>query len=119
MLKLTVTAAALLLGVVSAMPKPDNDTDDGLFPRATSFWYSQMDHTGNYRGYAPDLDNDFNYAVYASVNPGDGNAIQNAINAATNGAKRNGQWFASQPRVRRLPRGKHLQLPESSNICSL
>lgn len=67
--------------------------------QTTSFWYANMDHTGNARGYAPDLDGDYQYAVYKAVAPGDGDGIQRAINEGTNGATRHGQWLASQPRV--------------------
>lgn len=98
------TAIALLFGAASAVPTPDplsdNDAGANLTKRATSFWYANMDHTGQYRGYAPDLDGDYTYAVFKSVNPGDGAGIQTAINAGTNGASRHGQWLASQPRVR-------------------
>jgi hypothetical protein len=66
----------------------------------TGFWYANIDHTSaNVRGYAPDLDNDYSYEVFRAVTPGDGPGIQKAINEATNGAKRHGQWLASQPRV--------------------
>jgi len=105
MMKFAATAA-LLLGVASAIPTPDidaNSTDGTLARRATSFWYANMDHTGTYRGYAPDLDNDYSYPVYMAVSAGDGAGIQTAINAADNGATRHGQWLASQPRVRPSP----------------
>lgn len=99
-----ITAAVL---AVRAFASPlvvatDNDVN-GTYPdlasRATGYWYANMDHTGNARGYAPDLDQDYNYAVYKAVKTGDGNGIQAAINDGTNGAKRHGQWLASQPRV--------------------
>ncbi|KAH7035656.1 glycoside hydrolase family 55 protein [Microdochium trichocladiopsis] len=75
--------------------------------QSTSFWYANMDHTGNPRGYAPDLDGDFSYAVYKAVAPGDGAGIQRAINEGTNGATRHGQWLASQPRVVYIPPGTY------------
>lgn len=62
--------------------------------------YANMDHTGQYRGYAPDLDPDFSYPVFMAATAGDGSSIQRAINAGTNGATRHSQWLASQPRVR-------------------
>lgn len=100
MLKLAA-AVALVLGVASASPTPGNNNvaEDRVSKRATNFWYPNMDHTGQYRGYAPDLDGDYTYQVYKSVNSGDGDAIQAAIND-DNGGKRHGQWLASQPRVR-------------------
>jgi len=94
-------AASLLLAGVHASPTPSNDVNNTvLAARATSFWYANMDHTGSARGYAPDLDGDFNYPVFMAVNPGDGAGIQRAINAGTNGATRHPEWLASQPRVR-------------------
>lgn len=94
-------AAAVLLGGVSCSAIPrDNDTLDNISKRATSFWYANLDHTGSYRGYAPDLGNDYTYPVFKAVNPGDGAGIQTAINDADNGNSRNAQWLASQPRVR-------------------
>lgn len=100
---------ALAAGKASAYPGPQrpqpgdasNDTLEHELPRrATSFWYANMDHTGSYRGYAPDLDNDFNYPVFKTVTAGDGASIQAAITDGTNaGERRHGQWLASQPRV--------------------
>lgn len=93
-------AASLLLAGVGATPTPKDDGNDTvLTTRATSFWYANLDHTGTARGYAPDLDGDFNYPVYMAVSPGDGAGIQRAINAGTNGGTRHPQWLASQPRV--------------------
>ncbi|KAK3314140.1 family 55 glycoside hydrolase [Apodospora peruviana] len=75
----------------------------------SGFWYSDIDHTSSVRGYAPDLDNDFNYPVYKAVTPGDGPGIQAAVNAGTNaGSTRHGQWFASQPRVVYIPPGTYV-----------
>jgi hypothetical protein len=98
MLKLAA-AFALLLSGASAIPAPDNGNAN-LLKRATTFWYANMDHTGQYRGYAPDLDPDFSYPVFQAVNPGDGASIQTAINSGdgTN-PTRHGEWLASQPRV--------------------
>lgn len=105
MVRLALLAALLSsahLGAVIASPAPKKpDDDSGRKRDKTSFWYANIDHTSaNVRGYAPDLDNDYVYEVYRSVAPGDGAGIQAAINAATNGATRHGQWLASQPRVR-------------------
>ncbi|KAF7558719.1 hypothetical protein G7046_g5446 [Stylonectria norvegica] len=56
-----------------------------------------MDHTGSYRGYAPDLDGDYTYQVYKAVQSGNGASIQAAINDDA-GNSRHGEWLASQPR---------------------
>lgn len=91
-------AAALFLGMALAAPAEQHVFDSSFDEQATSFWYANMDHTGTYRGYAPDLDGDYNYAVYKTVQPGNGASIQAAIND-DNGKTRHGQWLASQPRV--------------------
>ncbi|KAK3367890.1 putative glucan ENDO-1, 3-BETA-glucosidase BGN13.1 precursor [Podospora didyma] len=107
-------AVGLLIHSVAAAPAStvDGNTTTGnpLKCRApTSFWYANIDHTsGDVRGYAPDLDGDFNYEVFKSVTAGDGAGIQTAINAGTNGATRHPQWFASQPRVVYLPPGEYV-----------
>ncbi|KAK4194158.1 pectin lyase fold/virulence factor, partial [Triangularia verruculosa] len=76
--------------------------------QSSSFWYANIDHvTDNTRGFAPDLDGDFTYPVHKAVSPGDGDAIQRIINEASNGARRHGQWFASQPRVVYIPSGEY------------
>ncbi|KAI1304383.1 glycoside hydrolase family 55 protein [Xylaria venustula] len=101
-------AASLLLAGVSASPTPKDDGNDTvLAARATSFWYANFDHTGTARGYAPDLDGDFNYPVYMAVAAGDGAGIQKAINAGTNGGTRHPEWLASQPRVVYIPPGTY------------
>lgn len=98
MLKLTAIVA-LLLGAASATPTPSPPAnDEGIAKRATSFWYPNMDHVNAPRGFAPDLDGNFNYQVYQTVNPGDGGALQRAITSDGSGS-RHPQWFASQPRV--------------------
>ncbi|OAQ64598.1 glycoside hydrolase family 55 protein [Pochonia chlamydosporia 170] len=65
-----------------------------------------MDHTGAARGYAPHVDNPGSYPVFKTVNPGDGGAIQSAIDTAGNGNRQN-QWLASQPRVVYIPPGTY------------
>lgn len=105
----TIVVAALCFAGVTASPvvrtAPEHDAhlhNLDLEKRAanTSFWYANVDHTtANVRGFAPDLDGDWEYEVYKAVTPGDGASIQAAISSATNGATRHGQWFASQPRV--------------------
>ncbi|KAK4141518.1 glycoside hydrolase [Dichotomopilus funicola] len=93
--------------VVSATPMPASSS--AIEARADStFWYANIDHTSDkVRGYAPDLDSDYEYAVYKAVKAGDGPGIQAAINAGTGTAKRHGQWLASQPRVVYLPPGTY------------
>lgn len=81
-----------VLGIVEAI--------GNITTQASSYWYANMDHTGQYRGYAPGLDNSDSYSVFVAVSPEDGGAgIQKAINDASNGATRHGQWLASEPRV--------------------
>lgn len=41
----------------------------------SNFWHGNLDHSGNARGYAPDLGNDYSYDIFKSVNAGDGGAI--------------------------------------------
>lgn len=91
---------ALLLSAAAARPTDDNGQDKSVAKRATTYWYANMDHTGDYRGIAPDID-DGDYKVFIEVSAGDGGSIQGAINSATNG-ERNGQWLASQPRVSQI-----------------
>ncbi|KAJ3544983.1 hypothetical protein NM208_g2745 [Fusarium decemcellulare] len=78
-------------------------------PHPSSFWYARMDHTGDYRGYAPHLDDASTYQVYMAVKGNDGDAIQAAINArsSNSSAQRKGQWLASQPRVVYIPPGTY------------
>ncbi|KAI5926488.1 beta-1,3-glucanase [Camillea tinctor] len=103
-----LTTFAILLAGAYASPTPNaHGVSSTPEKRATSFWYANMDHTGNARGYAPDLDGDYTYPVYMTVNAGDGASIQNAINDAGNGASRHSQWLASQPRVVYLPPGTY------------
>lgn len=95
-MKFLATAALLFLSRATASAASENEPN--IDKRATSFWYANMDHTGQYRGYAPDLDGDHNYAVFKAVQAGNGASIQAAIND-DNGKSRHGQWLASQPRV--------------------
>ncbi|KAK4184355.1 glycoside hydrolase [Podospora australis] len=120
MVKLQCVVAALAVvcvAGVSASPtitQPGNTAANGEENVAkrqvsTSFWYANIDHvSGDVRGFAPDLDGDYVYEVYKPVTPGNGASIQAAINAGTNGAQRNGKWFASQPRVVYIPPGEYI-----------
>ncbi|CZR64545.1 probable Glucan endo-1,3-beta-glucosidase BGN13.1 [Phialocephala subalpina] len=101
-----VVAISLLAGAASATLTPQSNKQVVL-SQATSFWYANMDHTGPARGYAPDLDPDYTYPVFQSVNPGNGTSIQNAINSADGGATRHATWLASQPRVVYIPPGTY------------
>ncbi len=95
-------SAAACLGVVGASPARQPPTTGAVSSRqtASTFWYSNIDHTSAVRGYAPDLDSDYSYQVYRAVAPGSGAAaIQAAIYSGSNGNARHGKWFASQPRV--------------------
>ncbi|KAH6609302.1 glycoside hydrolase family 55 [Trichoderma cornu-damae] len=106
MLKIAALVA-LLLGAASASPTPSSPAgDEGHSKRATSFYYPNMDHVNAPRGYAPDLDGNFNYQVYQTVNPGDGASLQRAITSDGSGS-RHQVWFASQPRVVYIPPGTY------------
>ncbi|KAI1384809.1 glycoside hydrolase family 55 protein [Hypoxylon trugodes] len=107
MAKLQFLVACLLGGASCSVNPGASGTNDNLLKRATSFWYANMNHTGDYRGYAPDLGSDFTYPVFKAVNPGDGAGIQNAIYDAGNGNQRHHHWLASQPRVVYLPPGTY------------
>ncbi|RYP03367.1 hypothetical protein DL764_005182 [Monosporascus ibericus] len=109
MAKFADAITGLLAARALASPVPQGDGAAQNAPRqATSYWYANMDHTGPYRGYAPGLDNSDSYTVFVSVSPGDGGAgIQRAINDASNGATRHGQWLASEPRVVYIPPGTY------------
>jgi hypothetical protein len=104
-----VAAASLLTAVFAAPSALPVDSKADLKERATtSFWYANMDHTGDYRGYAPDLDGDYTYPVYKAVSAGaSASDIQTAINDAGNGSERNSEWLASQPRVVYIPPGTY------------
>ena len=97
MFGLVSVITALAVGTALAAPANPSLDSNSLSKRATSFWYANVDHTGQYRGYTPDIDDD-NYAVFKAVNAGDGASLQEAI-TSTDGGNRHGQWLASQPRV--------------------
>lgn len=110
---LVAAAGTLLAGVAVARPATESSNTtraaDYLATQATGFWYANMDHSGQYRGYAPDLGSDYNYPVFKAVSPGDGAGIQRAINVGTdeNGEKRHQTWLSAQPRVVYIPPGTY------------
>lgn len=89
---------ALGTALASVMAAPSGSSADGSV-KAADFWYAAMDHTGDFRGIAPHLDNADTYEVFKTVKSGDGGAIQNAIDAGTDGNNRHQQWLSSEPRV--------------------
>ncbi|UKZ83929.1 hypothetical protein TrVFT333_011744 [Trichoderma virens FT-333] len=98
---------AALLGAVTASPTMARHEDRSLEPRAsTSFWYAAMDHTGQYRGYAPHTTSPSSYNVFVAVNAGDAGSLQRAIDSASSGNRQN-EWLASQPRVVYIPPGTY------------
>jgi hypothetical protein len=107
MMRSTAIATAILTTVFAS--PVDNRNANYLAHRDTSFWYANLDHTGPYRGYAPDLDgNSSTYPVYQAVSPGASAAdIQAAINDDGNGGSRHSEWLASQPRVVYIPPGTY------------
>ncbi|KAI1812156.1 glycoside hydrolase family 55 protein [Poronia punctata] len=107
-MKISVVASSLLLLFLQGVrASPILDGNITIQAQASSFWYANMDHTGSARGFAPDLDGDYEYPVFMAVTPGDGAGIQHAINAGTNGGTRHSQWLASQPRVVYIPPGTY------------
>lgn len=112
MLQLTAIAAALLAAASACYANDTTSSRDRYDTRAnsvTGFWYANLDHTGSYSGYAPDLDgHSSTYPVYKAVSPGATAAeIQAAINDDGNGGRRHSQWLASQPRVVYIPPGTY------------
>ncbi|QYT06246.1 Laminarinase [Trichoderma simmonsii] len=99
--------AAALLGAVTASPTLARHEDRSLQPRAnTSFWYAAMDHTGQYKGYAPHAPSPSSYNVFVAVNAGDAGSLQSAIDSAGSSNRQN-EWLASQPRVVYIPPGTY------------
>lgn len=81
----------------------------------TSYWLLEQDHTGNPRGYAPEVSN-ANYPVwrnvkdYSAVADGSGDqtsAIQNAINDDGSNGSRKGQGVTRYPAEVFLPGGTY------------
>ncbi|KAH8201325.1 hypothetical protein TruAng_004493 [Truncatella angustata] len=111
MVKFT-SIVAVLASACATHAKTSNDAyihSDSAEVSSTSFWYANLDHTGSYRGYAPDLDgNSSTYPVYVAVKTGaTAVEIQAAINDDGNGGSRHSQWLASQPRVVYIPPGTY------------
>lgn len=84
---------------------------------ATRYWLDEQDHTGNARGFAPFLGNDFTYPVYRNVRAfgavGDGNqddtdALQNAINTDGKGGSRFRNEVTTRPAEVFVPGGTYL-----------
>jgi hypothetical protein len=90
MLKHLIFLAAAVAGVAAA-PQRNNVSIE-----ATGYWYANVDHTGDFRGIAPHVDDPDSYEVFKTVDVGDGNAIQDAIDSGG----RHQQWLASEPRAR-------------------
>lgn len=83
---------------------------------ASRYWLDEQDHTGNARGYAPFLGNDFTYPVYRNVRAfgaaGDGNkddtdALQNAINTDGKGGNRFRNEVTTRPAEVFVPGGTY------------
>ena len=91
------------LGMASAYPGPASIPAQRSNKADSSFWYANMDHTGDARGLAPNAPNDDSYAVYQAVTAGDGGSIQNAIDSASSSGSRESLWLVSQPRVLKAP----------------
>ena len=81
---------------------------------ATGYWLDEQDHTGNARGYAPFLGNDFTFPVYRNVRSfgaaGDGqrddtDALQNAINTDGKGGNRYKNEVTTRPAEVYVPGG--------------
>ncbi|PTB72274.1 glycoside hydrolase family 55 protein [Trichoderma longibrachiatum ATCC 18648] len=107
----SLAVVAALLGLATASPAAvRNQTRVQAHVEAssssTSFWYAAMDHTGQYRGYAPHAPSPDSYNVFVAVNAGDGGSLQAAIDSAGSGSRQN-EWLASQPRVVYIPPGTY------------
>ena len=83
----------------------------------STYWLDQQDHTGNARGYAPFLPDDFTYPVYRNVKSyhalGDGvtddtQALQNAINDDGSGGNRYNNEVSTRPAQVFVPGGTYV-----------
>ncbi|KAM0247909.1 hypothetical protein ACHAQJ_009656 [Trichoderma viride] len=107
MLKSLAAAVAFLSAVTASPAVVRHHGRSVLHPRAnSSFWYAAMDHTGQYKGYAPHTTNPDSYNVYVAVSPGDAASLQSAIDSDGSSSRQN-EWLASQPRVVYIPPGTY------------
>lgn len=83
---------------------------------ASPYWLDEQDHSGNARGFAPFLGNDYTYPVYRNVraygaagdgNKDDTNAIQNAINSDGKGGNRYRNEVTTRPAEVFVPGGTY------------
>ncbi|KAJ5746552.1 hypothetical protein N7520_011734 [Penicillium odoratum] len=114
---MSILATASAVAVLSSSERAERrDTCTG--PVASSpqtYWLLEQDHTGNARGYAPEVSN-ANYPVwrnvqdYSAVADGSGDqtsAIQNAIDDDGSGGSRQGQGVTKYPAEVFLPGGTY------------
>ncbi|KAJ5656857.1 hypothetical protein N7507_008807 [Penicillium longicatenatum] len=113
-------ASILATASAAALPSSERihqrDTCTGpIVSSPTTYWLLDQDHTGNARGYAPEVSN-ANYPVwrnvqdYSAVADGSGDqtsAIQNAINDDGSGGSRKGQGVTRYPAEVFLPGGTY------------
>lgn len=98
MLKSLLVLAGALAGATAA-PQRTAAKDASVQAAVDGFWYAAVDHTGDFRGRAPHLDDADSYEVFKTVKSGDAGSIQDAIDAGSNGNGRHSQWLSSEPRV--------------------
>lgn len=136
----SVACLALLLSTASAAVIPNTATAASIEVRAdaptctgpvssspSTFWLDEMDHTGDGRGYAPELGDYYDYptyrnvmsSTYGAVNDGSGDqtdAIQNAINDDGQGGNRySDSAYTKRPAEVFIPGGTYVGLPSSSS----
>jgi len=106
-----------------------SSTEVGIFKRQSCslipttplppYWLNAQDHTGNARGYAPFLGNDFTFPVYRNVKSspynakGDGGtddvtSLQNAINSDGSGGTRYRNGVSIRPATVFVPGGTYM-----------
>ncbi|KAH8171772.1 pectate lyase superfamily protein [Sarocladium implicatum] len=98
-----LTSLALLATAVANVAAAPSNFHNASIKATTSYWYANMDHTGDFRGIAPWVDDPKSYEVFKTVDSGDGGAIQDAIDSGG----RHQEWLASEPRVVYLPPGTY------------
>jgi hypothetical protein len=135
----TASAAAInpLLAELLAAPASLNVLDASatctgpVVSTPSTFWLDQMDHTGNARGYAPELPGFFTYpvyrnvmsATYGAVNDGSGDqtsALQKAMNDDGQGGNRySDNGYTIRPAEVFIPSGTYVSShPASRYICA-